>query len=67
MNKWILILTTWMELVAPKTLQLQVEDAVECHRLETRVERTFETMPDSFGYMIECQPVSKATKDKLND
>ena len=54
--KWILILTTWMEMVSPKTLQLTVDDEFECRRLETRIEQTFETMPDDFGYMIECEP-----------
>ena len=60
--KWILILTTWMEFVSPKTMQLPVDDAFECHRLETRIERMFETMPGDFGHMIECQPILKAAK-----
>ena len=56
---WILILTTWMELVSPKTMQLQVSSEIECHRLEVKIEQMFETMPDDFGYMIECEPKEK--------
>ena len=52
---WILILTTWMELVSVSTLQLEVSSEIECHRLEVKIEQMFETMPDDFGYMIECR------------
>ena len=63
---WILILTTWMELVSTDTLQLEVENEYECRRLEARIEKMFEGGP--IGYMIECDqqmngPISSMTLD----
>ena len=63
MNEWILILTTWMEFVAPKTIQLPMTDVFECRRLEIKIEQTFEVMPESFGYMIECEPLRRASDE----